>query len=75
MLEWSDFLDQGAKEKLVISLTQLIESGQVLPQVARDLPLSERGINFDETTIGVFGRASSPAEIPETVWIQAIAHR
>ena len=74
MLEWSDFLDQGAKEKLVISLTQLIESGQVLPQVARDLPLSERGINFDETTIGVFGRASSPAEIPETVWIQAIAH-
>ena len=74
MLEWSDSLDQSAREKLVTSLIRLIESGQVLPQVARGLPPSERGINFDEEAIGVFGRASSPAEIPETVWIQALAH-
>ena len=74
MLEWSDSLGQGAQENLVTSLIRLIESGQILPQVARDLPSSKRGINFDKAAIGVFGRASSPAEIPETVWIQALAH-
>ncbi len=72
MLEWSAFLDQENQEKLVNSVAKLIEHGQLLPQVTRGLPPNERDLNFETSTVGVFGRASSPAEIPEVVWIHAL---
>ena len=72
MLEWSAYLDQENQEKLVNSVAELIEHGQLLPQVTRGLPSNERDLDFETSTVGVFGRASSPAEIPEIVWVHAL---
>ena len=72
MLEWSTHLDQEDQEKLVNSVVELIEHGQLLPQVARELPSNERDLDFEASTVGVFGRASSPSEIPEVIWIHTL---
>ena len=72
MIEWAKYLEEDASVVLLESLSGLIESGQVLPQLAGKMDLVNRELLVEPPVLGRFGRASSPAEFPEAIWAHVL---
>ena len=73
MIEWSKSQPDQAGAPLRASASELVEAGSLLPQLAAALVEMGQPPQFlDEHVLGVFGRATTPSELPDAVWANVL---